>query len=76
MANCLDGGYSVAMEHADEQPVAGNDDWQEIRYDALDSGASDRKSQRFARQWSLVLDSRGRIHILDTYNHRVQRIRL
>jgi membrane associated rhomboid family serine protease len=46
------------MEHADEQTVAGNDDWREIRYDALDSGASDRTGQRYARQWALVLDSR------------------
>lgn len=51
-------GYSVAMEHADEQTIAGIDDWREIRYDVFDSGASDRTGQRYARQWALVLDSR------------------
>jgi hypothetical protein len=24
--------------------------------------------------WALVLDSRGRVHVLDSNNHRVQRI--
>jgi hypothetical protein len=26
--------------------------------------------------WALARDSRGRLHVLDTYNHRVYRIRL
>jgi membrane associated rhomboid family serine protease len=46
------------MEHSSEHTAAGNDEWQEIRYDAFDSGASDRTRQRYARQWALVLDSR------------------
>jgi rhomboid protease GluP len=66
MANCVGGDYSVAMEHAVEHTVAGNDDWREIRNDAFDSGASDRTGQRYARQWALVLDSRAVPCLLET----------
>jgi len=51
-------GYSVAMEHADEQVVAGQDDWREIGQGDVDSRASDLLGKSQARQWSLVLDSR------------------
>lgn len=46
------------MEHADEHTVAGNDDWREIRYDAVDGRPSGRMDSRLVRQLALVLDSR------------------
>ena len=59
-------GYSVAMEHADEQVFAGQDDWREIGHGDVDSRASDLLSKSQARQWSLVLDSRSVPCLLET----------
>ena len=39
-------------------------------------GVHGRRPGELYQPWSLVMDSQRRIHILDTYNHRVQRIRL
>lgn len=39
-------------------------------------GTCGRQEGELFNPWSIALDSRGRIHVLDTYNHRVQRIRL
>jgi DNA-binding beta-propeller fold protein YncE len=38
-------------------------------------GGQGRQPGELFNPWAIVRDSRGRIHILDTYNHRVQRIR-
>lgn len=58
MAKLEKGGYSKAMENIDQPVIAGNDEWQEIRYDALDTGGTGRGNPQYARQWALVLDSR------------------
>ena len=50
--------YSVAMEHADEQVFAVQDEWREIRLSDVDSRASVLLSKPQARLWALVLDSR------------------
>jgi hypothetical protein len=39
-------------------------------------GVQGRREGELHNPWAFVLDSRGRVHVLDTYNHRVQRIRL
>jgi hypothetical protein len=39
-------------------------------------GRQGRQPGELFNPWALALDHRGRIHVLDTYNHRVQRIRL
>ncbi|MCA9217078.1 MAG: hypothetical protein KDB27_28615 [Planctomycetales bacterium] len=39
-------------------------------------GKQGRQEGELFNPWSLAQDCRGRIHVLDTYNHRVQRIRL
>ena len=39
-------------------------------------GVQGRQPGELFQPWALVVDSQRRIHILDTYNHRVQRIRL
>lgn len=39
-------------------------------------GVQGRRPGELYQPWALVMDSQRRIHILDTYNHRVQRIRL
>ena len=39
-------------------------------------GKMGREPGELFNPWSLARDNRGRIHVLDTYNHRVQRIRL
>ena len=39
-------------------------------------GVQGRRPGQLYQPWALVMDSQRRIHILDTYNHRVQRIRL
>jgi len=39
-------------------------------------GVQGRQPGELFQPWGLVMDSQRRIHILDTYNHRVQRIRL
>jgi len=39
-------------------------------------GTNGRGDGEFFNPWSIGRDSRGKIHVLDTYNHRVQRIRL
>jgi membrane associated rhomboid family serine protease len=46
------------MEHADEQVIADNVDWQEIHTVAVDVAYAVRLSDRHVRQWALVLDSR------------------
>ena len=51
-------GYSVAMEHADEQAVAVQEVWREIRHSELDSRGPVLMSKPQARLWALVLDSR------------------
>jgi membrane associated rhomboid family serine protease len=55
------------MMQSDEQVVAGNDEWREIRYGTLDAGASARLSERHARRGALVLDSR---HVPCLIEHR------
>jgi len=79
VAMCAKDGYSVAMEHADEQAVSDTDGWREILNGAVDTGASVRLSERHARQWALVLDSRavpclleardGGLHLLVPQEH-------
>ena len=39
-------------------------------------GTAGRRAGELSCPWALVLDDRQRIHVLDTYNHRVQRLRL
>ncbi len=39
-------------------------------------GSHGRKEGELHNPWSIVKDSRDRLHVLDTYNQRVQRIRL
>lgn len=39
-------------------------------------GVHGRRRGELYQPWALVMDSQRRLHILDTYNHRVQRIRL
>jgi len=39
-------------------------------------GVQGRRPGELYQPWALVMDSQRRIHILDTYNHRVQRIRM
>jgi len=39
-------------------------------------GVQGRRPGQLYQPWALGMDSQRRIHILDTYNHRVQRIRL
>jgi len=51
-------GYSVAMEHADEQTVVVQDDWREIRQSDVDFRVSALPSKPRVRLWALVLDSR------------------
>jgi len=38
-------------------------------------GGPGREPGQFAQPWGMVQDSRGELHVLDSYNHRVQRIR-
>ena len=37
-------------------------------------GTAGRQPGQLHNPWALVRDRRGRIHVLDTHNHRVQRI--
>lgn len=37
-------------------------------------GGPGRLPGQFTQPWSLARDSRGRLHVLDSYNHRVQRL--
>ncbi len=37
-------------------------------------GVSGRREGQLHQPWALARDSRGSVHILDTYNHRIQRI--
>jgi hypothetical protein len=37
-------------------------------------GGRGRLPGTFYEPWALVIDSRGRVHVIDTENHRVQRI--
>jgi streptogramin lyase len=37
-------------------------------------GGPGRESGQMYQPWALVRDSRGAVHVLDTYNHRVQRL--
>jgi hypothetical protein len=37
-------------------------------------GREGRKPGQLYNPWALVVDSRGRVHVLDSNNHRVQRI--
>jgi hypothetical protein len=39
-------------------------------------GKAGREEGELFNPWSIVRDSQGRTHVLDTYNHRVQRIRM
>ncbi len=39
-------------------------------------GTQGRRDGELYQPWALVMDSQRRIHVLDTYNHRVQRIRM
>jgi rhomboid protease GluP len=66
MAMLAKDGYSVVMEHADEQAIAENEGWQEIRYDSVEAGATVRLNERQARSWALVLDSRSIPCLLET----------
>ena len=47
------------MDQADEQALNDVEIWREISYAAFASGFSSGASERQARQWALVLDSRG-----------------
>ena len=38
-------------------------------------GEQGRRSQQLFNPWAIVRDTAGRLHVLDTYNHRVQRVR-
>jgi hypothetical protein len=38
-------------------------------------GGPGRKPGQFADPWALVVDRKGRVHVIDTENHRVQRIK-
>ena len=58
MAKRKKDGYSVGMEHADEQVVAGHEAWREIRLIEVDSRVPPVPGKSQARQWALVLDSR------------------
>ena len=37
-------------------------------------GGPGRQPGQFADPWALVVDRKGRVHVIDTENHRVQRI--
>ena len=37
-------------------------------------GGPGREPGRLCSPWALVVDSRGRVHVIDSENHRVQRI--
>jgi hypothetical protein len=39
-------------------------------------GTSGRQRGELSNPWAIALDSQQRVFILDTYNHRVQQIRL
>ena len=39
-------------------------------------GTVGRREGELFNPWSLVRDQQGNLHVLDTYNHRVQRVRL
>jgi hypothetical protein len=39
-------------------------------------GTGGRRAGELSSPWAVALDSRRRVFILDTYNHRVQQIRL
>jgi streptogramin lyase len=38
-------------------------------------GLPGRAPGELADPWALVVDSKGRVHVIDTENHRVQRVR-
>lgn len=67
VAKCDRDGYSVAMEHGDEQATAEHDDWREIQYGAVDVGVSATLSEQHARRWALVLDSRAVPCLIQTH---------
>jgi rhomboid protease GluP len=58
--------YSVVMEHVDEHAIAEHEGWREIRCNSPDSGGTVRLSERHARCWALVLDSRAIPCLLET----------
>lgn len=60
---CEFGNHRVQKFTRDGEPVA----WW---------GRNGRKPGELDQPWGIVKDSQGRIHVLDSYNHRVQRIRL
>jgi sugar lactone lactonase YvrE len=39
-------------------------------------GANGRREGQLDQPWGITRDSRGRMYVLDSYNHRVQRFRL
>jgi hypothetical protein len=39
-------------------------------------GAEGREEGQLCHPWALARDSRGRVHVLDTGNHRVQTVRM
>ena len=39
-------------------------------------GSNGREEGQLSHPWALVEDARGRIHVLDTGNHRVQTVRM
>ena len=39
-------------------------------------GREGRRAGELSRPWAIVMDTQNRIHVLDTENHRVQRITL
>ena len=71
VAKCGRDGYSVAMEHADEQVVADNAGWQEIFYSAVYTGAAAGRREQYARQWALILDSRSVPCLLEARGDRL-----
>ena len=60
---CEFGNHRVQKFTRDGQPVA----WW---------GKNGRNDGELDQPWGIVRDSQGRIHVLDSYNHRVQRFRM
>lgn len=67
----LDGDYVYVCEF-------GNHRIQKFTRDGISIacwGDQGRRSQELFNPWALVQDKAGRLHVLDTYNHRVHRVR-
>ncbi len=75
--------YDLVLSHEGSTPTVyvcefGNHRVQKFTRDGqfLGSwGTRGRAPGELFNPWAIALDARGRLHVLDTYNHRVQRIR-